>query len=290
MPSFFKSEAGRTEILALYDKKLAELGIDYETQFVPTPFGETHIVCTGDPTNPPLLLLHGSNGCAPIALQTYPNLSNKYCVYAIDVLAQPNKSIGIRPSMRDNIYGEWVNAIINELGLEEVTLAGFSFGGLVILKTLLHDESRIKEAFLSAPVYIVNGNPFKALWNIFLPMRRYMKTKQQAYVEQVIDVLFTERDDFALPFLSLVFLHFEMDFSPLPVISKKEAQRIQTPITLFAAQNDILFPGKKMIKRARKLFPALREAILLEGSKHVQSRVDNERIERVILGHNETTP
>ncbi|MEL6836507.1 MAG: alpha/beta hydrolase [Bacteroidota bacterium] len=284
MPPFFKSEAGRTEILALYDKKLAELDIDYESQFVPTPFGETHVIRSGDPANPPLILLHGSNGCAPIALQTYPNLSSAYCVYAIDVLAQPNKSIGVRPSMKDDSYGQWVNAIIDHLGLDQVTLAGFSFGGLVILKTLIHNESRIKEAFLAAPVYIVNGNPFKALWNIFIPMRRYMSTKKQEYVDRVIDVLFTERDDFALPFLSRVFLEFEMDFSPLPVISRKEAAAIATPLTLFAAKDDILFPGEKMIKRARKLFPSLRKAILLENSKHVQNRVDNERIEAVLMG------
>ncbi|MEL6972650.1 MAG: hypothetical protein AAFZ63_12845 [Bacteroidota bacterium] len=115
-------------------------------------------------------------------------------------------------------------------------------------------------------------------------MRRYMSTKKQEYVERVIDVLFTERDDFALPFLSRVFLEFEMDFSPLPVISKQEAAVIATPLTLFAAKDDILFPGEKMIKRARKLFPALRKAILLENSKHVQNRVDNERIEAVIMG------
>ena len=284
MSSFFKSEAARNEILALYDKKLAELSIEYDTQYLETPFGKTHLIRTGDPANPPLILLHGSNGCAPIALETYPNLSSKYCVYAIDVLAQPNKSVGIRPSMKDDTYGQWINSIIEQLGLQDVTLAGFSFGGLVILKTLIHNESRIKGAFLAAPVYIVNGNPLKALWNIFIPMRRYMSNKNQNLVDQVIDVLFTERDNFALPFLSQVFLHFDMDFSPLPVISKKEAQAIQTPITLFAAKDDILFPGEKMLKRARKLFPSLRESVLLENSKHVQNRTDNERIEAAILG------
>ncbi len=284
MPSFFKSEAAKQDILALYDKKLAELGIAYEELTVSTPFGDTHILVTGDPANPPLVLLHGSNGCAPIALETYPKLSSQYRVYAVDVLAQPNKSDGIRPSMKDDTYGQWVNAILEELELNEVTLAGFSFGGLVILKTLIHNESRIKEAFLAAPVYIVNGNPFKALWNIFIPMRRYMKTKKQEYVERVIDVLFTERDNFALPFLSQVFLYFDMDFSPLPIISKREAQGIETPITLFAAKDDILFPGEKMIKRARKLLPSLREAILFEESKHVQNRVDNARVETYILG------
>lgn len=283
MPSFFKSEAAKQDILALYDKKLAELGIAYEELTLSTRFGDTHVLVTGDPNNPPLILLHGSNGCAPIALQTYPNLSKQYRVYAVDVLAQPNKSTGIRPSMKDDTYGEWVNIIIEQLGLDEVTLAGFSFGGLVILKTLIHNESKIKAAFLAAPVYVVNGNPFKALWKLFIPMRRFMKTNNQDHVGSVIDVLFTEEDDFARPFLSLVFRHFEMDFSPLPVISKKEAQGIQTPITLFAAKDDLLFPGEKMIKRAEKIFPSLRQAILLPDSKHVQNRSDNSLIEEYIM-------
>lgn len=284
MPSFFKSEAAKQAILALYDQKLAELGVAYDELTVSTPFGDTHILATGDPAKPPLLLIHGSNGCAPIALETYPRLSSQYRVYAVDVLAQPNKSEGIRPSMKDDTYGQWVNSILKNLDLNEVTLAGFSFGGLVIFKTLIHDESRIKQAFMAAPVYIVNGNPLKAIWKMFIPMRRYMKTKKQEYVERVIDVLFSERDNFALPFLSQVFLHFDMDFSPLPVISKKEARGIRTPITLFAAKEDLLFPGEKMIKRARKLLPSLRETVLFEASKHVQNRADNTLVEDYILG------
>jgi hypothetical protein len=46
-----------------------------------------------DSTKPPLLPLHGSNGCAPIALETYPNLHKEFQVYAIDVLAQPTKPL-----------------------------------------------------------------------------------------------------------------------------------------------------------------------------------------------------
>ena len=60
-------------------------------------------------------------------------------------------------------------------------------------------------------------------------------------------------------------------------------KKIKTPITLIAAKKDILFPGGKMIKRGSKIFPSLKKTILLEHSKHVQSVVDNERIEKIIL-------
>ncbi|PWN06332.1 alpha/beta fold hydrolase [Rhodohalobacter mucosus] len=283
MSSLFKSEQGKSEILQLYDAKLESLNIDYEYITVQTSFGHTHIIAAGDPANPPVILVHGSNGCAPIALETYANLHKEYRVYAIDVLAQPNKSAETRLSMKDDSYGKWMNEIITDLKIESVTMAGFSFGGLIILKTLENDETRIKEVYLSAPAYIVNGNPLKAIFKVFIPMKRYMKTKKVKYVEKFLSHLFTDRDEFAIEFLSKVFLEFKMDFTPVPVIDTKKAQAINTPITIFAAKHDILFPGQKMLKRAKKIFPSLNESSLLEHSKHVQNRAQNKVIEKEIM-------
>ncbi len=279
----FKSKQGKKEILSLYDKKLEILNLDFEYLTVQTSFGKTNIIATGDPANPPIIIVHGSNGCAPIALETYLNLHKKYRVFAVDVLAQPNKSADTRLSMKDDSYGKWMNEIITELKIESVTMAGFSFGGLIILKTLEYDESRIKEVYLSAPAYVVNGNPLKAIFKVFIPMKRYMKTKKIKYVEKFLSHLFTDRDEFAIEFLSKVFLEFEMDFTPVPFIDAKAANEITTPITIFAAQNDILFPGNKMIKRAAKIFPSLKKSTLLEHSKHVQNKEQNEQIEQEIM-------
>jgi pimeloyl-ACP methyl ester carboxylesterase len=108
----FKSEKGKKEILHLYDEKLKSLNIDYEYLTVQTSFGKTNIIATGDPANPPIIIVHGSNGCAPIALETYANLHKTYRVFAVDVLAQPNKSAETRLSMKDDSYGRWMNQII----------------------------------------------------------------------------------------------------------------------------------------------------------------------------------
>lgn len=280
----FKSKQGKDEILRLYDKKLDSLNLDVESITVHTRYGETNILATGDPANPPIILVHGSNGCAPIALETYANLHKRFRVFAVDVLAQPNKSADTRLSMKDDSYGKWMNEIIDVLELESVTMAGFSFGGLIILKTLEYDESKINEVYLSAPAYIVNGNPFKAIFKVFIPMKRYMKTKKVEYVEKFLAALFTDRDEFAIEFLSKVFLEFEMDFTPVPVIDAKKALAIRTPITIFGADEDLMFPGKKMLKRAKKIFPSLKNGRLIEGSKHVQNKEQNELIEHEIMG------
>ena len=286
MKSLYKSEIGKKEIINLYEQKLKDLGIDYNYKIIDTEFGKTNIIITGNSTKPPILLIHGSNGCAPIALETYPNLHEDFQVFAIDVLAQPNKSAETRLSMKDNSYGTWINDIINQLKLKNVTMAGFSLGGLIILKTLIQNEKNIKEVFLSAPAFIINGNPLILLFKVFIPMKLFIKTEKVAYLKKFLNTLFTEPDDFALKYLAKVFIHFKMDFTPVPVISKEEAKLINTPITLFAAKKDIMFPGEKMLKRAKKIFPSLKKAILLENSKHVQNSSDNYTIEKIILKKN----
>ncbi len=282
MSSLFKSAAGKAQILSLYDEKLRALNIDYHYKIIDTSYGKTNIIVTGAPENPPLMIVHGSNGCAPISLETYPNLSTHFQVFAIDVLAQPNKSAETRLNMKDDSYGKWMNEIIDKLAINNVVLVGFSFGGLIILKTLLHNEVKIKEVFLAAPAYIVNGNPLKTLFKVFIPMKRYMMTKKVKFVEQFLSDVFTERDEFAIAYLSKVFLHFKMDFTPVPVISKAEAKGITTPITLIAAKRDLMFPGDKMLRRALKIFSSVK-TVLLEQSKHVQSKADNRKIEALII-------
>lgn len=280
---FFKTQKGKEEILQLYNQKLTTLAIDYLEKQIDTEFGLTNVVICGDRKLPPLLLIHGTGGCSPLILESFPNLSTAYSVYAIDVLAQPNKSAENRLDMQSLDYGKWLVEIILKLNVKEVTLVGFSFGGLISLKALEFNETLIKQTFLIAPVYIVNGNPILGLVKMFIPLKKFIKTQNEKYIKNVMDTLFSEYDDFALKFMSLTFQYCNMDFSPLPVVSKKVAKAIYSPITLFACEKDLMFPGKKLIKRAKRIFYSLEEVVLLKDSKHVPSVNDFKLIEDIIL-------
>ena len=160
---------------------------------------------------------------------------------------------------------------------------GFSFGSLVFLKTLINKEDKIKEVYLSTPYYIVNGNALKALFKVFIAMKFYLVTKKIKFVEKFLDELFTDRDEFAIKYLSKVFLNFNMDFIPVPLISKAEAKEIKTPITLIVAKEDIMFPDEKMLIIASKILSSVKKAVLLEHSKHAQYKVDNIKIKELIM-------
>lgn len=285
MNTFFNNSEAAKAAELLYENKLEELNIAYEYSSVETSFGQTNLIITGSKNNPPMFLIHGSNGCAPVAIEALRELTDHYRIYAVDVVGQPNKSEACRPNLKDNSYGEWVYEILSRLNLKDVTLVGISFGGFICWKTLVFDESRISKAFLIVPAGIVNGNPFKAIAKVFIPMKLYKRTKNEKYVRSFLNALFTEEDTFALKFLSIIFLHFEMDFSPIPTISAKDALKISTPINFIGSVNDIFFPGKKMMKRVKKIFPSLNQTMLLNNSKHVPSELDNQGISAFIKQH-----
>lgn len=279
----YRSPEGKAAILALYDRKLDRLQIEYDSVEVDTTFGLTHLLVTGPQDGPPLVLIHGANGCAPVALDVYPRLSERFRVYAVDVVGEPNRSHDRRMPKKDRAYGRWLIEVLEALDLEAVVLVGFSLGGMVIWQVLAEDERRIWSAYLAAPAGIVNGNPFTGIFRLFLPMKLFGKTGKPKHLQKVLNGLFTERDDFAEPFLSAVIRNFQLDFSPIKLISKTEAQRITTPMTIFGAEQDLMFPGRKLLKHARRIFPGLEDAVLLEGSRHVQGRADNDRIQSAVL-------
>lgn len=278
MKSFFARQQVKNEIENLYHDKLDELSIQYEFLNVETSFGDTNIVRTGKRGMPPLVLVHGANGCAPVAIEALLELLDDYCVYAIDVVGQPNLSAEVRPSMHDHSYGQWMFEVLTRLNIREVILVGISFGGFICLKTLAHDEKRIARAFLIVPAGVVQGHPLKALSQVFLPMKIYRWWNKESYLHRFLSALFSERDEFATRFLGILFRHYSMDTSPIPLIKKEVAGIIKTPVYFIAAENDILFPGEKMLARARSIFQNIPEVLLLKNSKHVPGKMDNQKI------------
>jgi hypothetical protein len=48
-----------------------------------------------------------------------------------------------------------------------------------------------------------------------------------------------------------------------------------------------MFPGRKMIKRTKRIFPSLGEVVLIEGAKHVPANKNFKIIEKLILNKNQ---
>lgn len=281
--SLYSNPEAKAQILALYDEKLDSLNLETQSKFVESQFGKTHVIVAGNPENPPVVLLHGANAGASIALESMRPLVDNYCVYAIDLLGQPNKSAEKVIPMKGSDYATWLDDVLNLLNLNKVPVIGISLGGLVAWKTALHASSNLSKVILVVPAGIVSGNPLVGIGKIFYPMKRYTSTKKEKYLHQFLEVLFTDNDPYAIRSLGLIFSHFKMDFSPIPNIKDKEAQNIQTPIYLVGAEKDAFFPGEKLLKRAKKIFPSLQQSLLLADAKHVPGKTQEPEMHRFIL-------
>jgi len=268
--SLYSSPEAKQKIMEIYDEKLHSLPIEQSSKYVETAFGKTHMVLAGNPQNPPLVLLHGANAGAPIALESMVEFTKDYYVYAIDIVGQPNRSAETVIPMKTDEYGRWLNEVLDKLELKNVPIIAVSLGGLVSYKAAILDNThRISKLILLVPAGIVNGNPLVGLFQVFYPMKRYMQTQKDKFLYKFLDALFTEEDEYAVKSLSQIFLHFTMDFSPIPTLKKSEGEKIKIPVYIIGADQDKFFPGKKMIKQVAKVFPTLQQTLLLENSKHV---------------------
>ncbi len=60
MGSIYKTARDRAKVLALYDQQIETLNISYNDIYVDTPYGNTHLIETGNMEGKPLLIFHGS--------------------------------------------------------------------------------------------------------------------------------------------------------------------------------------------------------------------------------------
>lgn len=285
MSTFFDTLEAKKTIENLYHTLLDELSICYEFIKIETSFGDTNIIVTGSSMKPPLILLHGSGSCAPLAMESLTDLLDDFRVFAIDIIGQPNLSEEIRPAMEDASYGQWIFEILTRLKVQDAVLVGIDWGGFISWKALVFDAKRIAKAFLIVPAGIVRGNSLRIKRKIGIPLKLYQQQRHEQELHQLMQALLTAPDQFIMPFLAQVFLYFELDDSPIPLIQPAEAQKIKTPVYFIAADDDLLFPGEKLLKRARDIFPSFAEGLLLENTKHFPDRAGKALITQFIKKH-----
>jgi len=260
------------KIIHLYNAKLKEISVFYKEEIVFTNFGKTNVLILGDNKKPPLFLIHGLNSGAPFAIDTVSILLKKYQIFAIDILGQPNKSDFVRLNKKDASYGKWLLEIITNFKADSYTLCGISFGAFPILKSLLINETKVKEVFLISPASIVNGSLLKTISRYLLPMQKFKKTKNIVYLEKSLSSYHNEFDDLEIQFTKEVFLNFKMDFSLTPNFKTKQLATIKTPITIITSKNDYFVPAKRLKKKSEKSFLSLKNFVVLKDSKHIASK------------------
>lgn len=274
----YKSEKGKKEILALYDKQLKRLAVPYSDRWVSTSFGETHLIETGNLSGIPLLVFHGGNATTAYNLLACDFLMEGFHIYAVDTIGHPGKSAEVSLSARNYDYGKWAGEVIDAIGQRNICCFGGSFGAGIICKTMCASPEKVKRAVLYVPSGIKNAPAIRSM-GMMLPMLMYWITQKDKWLKKcmlpmaVSEENITE-DIYETAKLSIRYAKVK---TGMPSdAAERLIRQCKANVLVMAAEKDCLFPAKGVLARAKKIMENV-TVYLLKDRGHMNSLTEQEK-------------
>jgi pimeloyl-ACP methyl ester carboxylesterase len=143
-----------------------------------------------------------------------------------------------------------------------------SWGGFVAMDAITIDPSCVDRLVLLVPAGVVNGPFWKATTQVMIPLGLYKLFPNEKRLRKLMDGLMTTWDDDWAHYLGDALRSFNMDFRPPPLTQPEQLEDFDRPTLVVAAEDDLSFPGEKLLKRMDDLIPHA-ETELIEGSRHM---------------------
>ncbi|WP_098741369.1 alpha/beta hydrolase [Paenibacillus sp. EZ-K15] len=267
MNSIFKNELGEKEYYLCYEKSLDMFDMEYTSRYIPTTFGETHLLCFGDTSKKPLLLLHGMTMSSTMWYPNVKQLIQERCVYAIDIVGDFGKSKPAVAIKNRQAVGHWLLEVLNALQFNKVDLAGHSMGGFLSLNFSLAYPERVSKLMLYAPAgsfHNVSLKFFSKIYPALLFHTEYWINRAFRWFSgkgELLDPVFHAQ-------VIAGYRHAKPLLHVMPsVFAKEEFNNFQIPTLLIIGDKEVIYPAKQAIENAKKLIFNL-EIHLIAGACH----------------------
>ncbi|MBL8164055.1 MAG: alpha/beta hydrolase [Anaerolineae bacterium] len=226
----YRSAEGYTAMMAAYDATLARWPVPYECLTVPTRHGATHIITSGDPAAPPLILLGGAGANATRWLPNIGELSKDFRTYCLDGLGETGRSAPNRPSYRGDAYGEWLVDVFDALHLERANVAGISRGGWLTLKIAIYAPDRVNRI---VPMSAQGLAPLSLSFLVhMLPVIVFPTEGSIKRLTRFSSAPNLPPDERLGQRIYLIFKHYRSNRSRVPNFTDDELRRISAPTLL----------------------------------------------------------
>jgi pimeloyl-ACP methyl ester carboxylesterase len=171
--------------------------------------------------------------------------------------------------------------VLDELGLDQVSAIGTSYGAAILLRLAELSPDRIERAVLHVPAGIAQA-PLWQLVRVGLPMLLYRWRPPGADLQRIVAPLCSEPlDDLGLRILRAILRTVKLE-TGLPRLARKaELARLGAPVIVVAGERDPLFPVGRVLTRATEVIPNLAATERLAG-RHFPSRADVAQLQTII--------
>ncbi|MBN2533338.1 MAG: alpha/beta hydrolase [Spirochaetales bacterium] len=256
----YKSQGGKEKIMTLYNKVLSQWPVPCEYITIPTQYGNTFVIASGDNAAPPLLLLHGSGSNSATWAYDVIEYSKHLRVYAVDIPGEPGNSAPNRFPCTGSAFAGWLDEVLDGLAVDNVILGGISLGAWASLKYAVYKPGRVNRLVAICPAGVYPLKFFISLrligWSL-LGERGYDKVKHLLFKNEPVT---KEAEDF----LILTMKYFNYRTGAIPLFTDRELQRLTMPVLFLAGEGDIFIYPHKVAERLRKFVPDLTVTIFKE--------------------------
>ncbi len=184
--SVFRTEENRAQLMAIYDEAMRNWPVPFETRFVDTGYGRTHVIAAGDSAAPPLVLIHPMGVGAFVWSSIIAPLSEKRRVYALDTIGDVGRSELTDPERypkKGSDYSEWLDDVYEGLDISKADVAAGSMGGWIAMNHAIYAPDSVRSLVLLGPM----GLPtWRATAGVLVPMMWYVLRPTEAKLDRII--------------------------------------------------------------------------------------------------------
>jgi pimeloyl-ACP methyl ester carboxylesterase len=283
----FKTTKGQAQYFAAYDAALGLWPVPYESRFVTTPYGQTHILTCGPEDAFPLVLLHGGQASSTMWFPNIAALSGKFHIFALDTLGEPGKSIPVRRNATRSDCAAWLEGVLDALSVSKSYVMGLSRGGWMTLNLALQAPHRLERIVLLSPAAsFITLNPFfsaVAAAVMRVPTRFVSNAALYSWVTPGFKVNAVFAEQFITGLQNWNWAVNSNGYSGVMpnTFSDEELRQISLPVLMLIGNQDRLNPPRAL-ERARQLIPHLEGAIIPQAG-HFLSMEQPESVNARIL-------
>ncbi|WP_159887273.1 alpha/beta fold hydrolase [Paenibacillus puerhi] len=255
----FKSKQLEQKYMDAYAKTLSLWPVPYESVYVETSYGTTHVLVSGPTDGSPVMLL---NGFGFSATMWYPNvqaLATNHRVYAVDVIGEFNRSAAKKHFTAKADYVNWLVELLDRLGIEQADFIGHSNGGWHVLNFSMQAPHRVRKIVLLAPA--ASFAPFTKQFGIRLLAANVLKFRPVIIDFCAKWFIGKENRGNVSDHLIEQFYHGIKGFGwkhkvLIPsVYRNEELQSIAKPALLIIGEKEVIYDYKRALARAKQLIP-----------------------------------
>lgn len=183
----YGTEATRAALMAMYDERLRSWPVPFDTSFVSTRFGETHVITAGKSGAPELLMLAPMGVAGVVWSSIIGALSSKHRVYALDTIGDVGRSELLDPThhpKNGREYSAWLDDVSAAIDISSPDIVGGSMGGWIAMHRAIEAPARVGRLVLLAPMGLPSLRTSTAA---IAPMMTYALRPTDARRERMLD-------------------------------------------------------------------------------------------------------